>query len=151
MAIGVESEHREKIYIPTPITELLRIEGGGDALVAEDPDLGREVRIEAGDEAGGVDVESTGDDLADGGDALIGAGGARPIEALGVSAVGGGDGARVEEGLLEVSFDGFCTGVFLHSLVTDAAVCEEDGDLPPLETLRLLRGFFGEIRVFFII
>lgn len=151
MAIGVESKHREKIHIPTPIAELLRIEGGGDTLVAKDPDLGREVGVEAGDEARWVDVEAAGDDLADGGDSLIGAGGARPIEALGVATIGGRDGAGEEEGLLEVGFDGFCAGVLLHSLVADAAVGEEDGDLPPLEALRLLRRFFGEIRVFFII
>lgn len=151
MAIGVESKHGEKIHVPSPVAELLRTEGGGDALVAEDPDLGREVGVEAVDEARWVDVEPAGDDLADCGDALVGAGGARPVETLGVAAVRGGDGAGEEERLLEVAFDGFGAGVFLHSLVADAAVGQEDGDLPPLEALlRLLLRSFGEIRVFFI-
>ena len=93
----------------------LGVEGGGDPLEPEDPDLRGEVGVEAVDEARRVDVEPAGDDLAGGADALIGAGSAGPVVAPGNPPVRLGNAAGEEEGLLEVAFYGPRAGILLPS------------------------------------
>lgn len=98
---------------------------------------------EARDEARRVDVEPPGDDLRGGAHALVGARGPRPVVAAWRAAVGGGDGAGEEEGLLEVALDGARPGVLLHALVPGPAVAEEDGDLAPFVAAARLAGGGG--------